>query len=108
MPWDVRFRGPDEKVEITIGSFTHRANYSKAYNECDAFELSIRGVYEVETPGQDEQITQHEFLYEAKLRYTGPRITGTFHYQDEWMSMVDDRMGSLTVPDAELILSPRE
>ena len=111
MPWTATFLGLEEEVDLQIGPDNHTAKYTKDPEDCDVFGLDIRGFYEVRTLDDDGQIetgTQHEFLYEAKLRYTGPRITGTFQYRDEWVGLVDDQLGSITVQDAELMLSSGE
>lgn len=111
MPWTATFLGVQDEVDLRIGPDEHIAQYIKDPEDCDEFALNIRGVYEVETLNADGEITastQHEFLYEAKLRYTGPRIIGTFQYRDAWEGLVSDQLGSLQIDDAELMLSSRE
>ncbi len=111
MPWFATFLGTYNEVELRIGSHDHAAQYIKDPEDCDAFNLEIGGFYEVEASDGGGELmtrTQHEFLYVAKLRYTGPRIAGTFQYRDEWIGLDSDQLGSLTINDAELILSPEE
>jgi hypothetical protein len=109
MPWTALFIGSTNEVELEIGPDKHMATYTENPDDCDAFSLRIEGFYEVKELDEGGLIssgTHHEFLYEAKLRYTGPRITGTFRYQDEWVGLIDDQLGSIAVPEAELTVSP--
>ena len=116
MPWSTLFRGSDQQVEIKIGPDKHFAEYIEDPEDCDAFELRMNSQYTVQERDEGGAViagSDHEFLYEAKLRYTGPRVTGTFRYQDEWISLVDDEngspnLGSLTVEDADLVATQVE
>ena len=110
MPWSAIFFGDRHEVELDIGPDTHHANYISDAEDCDAFSLEIEGFFDLKERDEGGRLnggTHHEFLYQAKLRYTGPRITGTFLYQDEWVGLVeDDQLGSITVPEAQLTISP--
>ena len=111
MPWSALYQGSTDEVVLEIGPDKHRAEYIEDPTNCDAFSLRINGFYEVkefDEGGLVSSGTHHEFLYEAKLRYTGPRITGTFRYQDEWVGLIDDQLGSISIPEAELTVSPVE
>ena len=111
MPWSTVFLGSTDQVEMMVGPDKHMADYAESEEDCDSFTLTATSVFELKERDDGGRIiggTQHEFLYEAKLRYTGPRITGTFRYQDEWSGLVDDQLGSLSIPEAEVTLSPVE
>jgi len=111
MPWSTLFRGSTQQVELKIGPDKHFAEYTKDPEDCDAFQLTVNSLYQVKELDEGGLVssgTEHDFLYEAKLRYTGPRITGTFRYQDEWASLVDDDIGSLTVQKADFVATQFE
>ncbi len=111
MPWSTLFMGSIDQVEMMVGPDKHMADYLESDEDCDSFTLKTTSVFELKERDEGGLIiggTRHEFLYEAKLRYTGPRITGTFRYQDEWVGLVDDQLGSLSIPEAEVTLSPSE
>ena len=111
MPWRTLFMGSSDQVEISVGPDKHMADYFESEEGCDSFALKTTSVFEIKERDEGGQIiggTHHEFLYEAELRYTGPRVTGTFRYQDEWVGLVDDRLGSLSIPRGELTLSTVE
>ena len=103
--------GSTDQVEMMVGPDKHMADYLESDEDCDSFTLTTTSVFELKERDEGGLIiggTRHEFLYEAKLRYTGPRIAGTFQYRDEWIGLDSDQLGSLTINDAELILSPEE
>ena len=110
MPWTATFFGGNREVELDIGPNTHRADYIADPEDCDAFSIDLEDFFEVKELDEGGRLiggTHHEFLYQAKLRYTGPRITGTFLYQDEWVGLIEeDQLGSITVPEAQLTISP--
>ena len=111
MPWSALFHGSTKEVELEIGPDKHHGEYIKDAEDCDAFQISVLSTYQVKELDEGGLViagTQHDFLYEANLRYTGPRITGTFRYQDEWVSLVDDEIGSLTVEEADFIATQVE
>jgi len=111
MPWSATFLGSTDEVKLTIGPNKHTAEYIEDTEDCDSFTLQFTDFFEVREVDEGGRViggTLHEFLYEAKLRYTGPRITGTFLYQDEWAGLVDDQLGSLTVLEANLTLTAEE
>ena len=110
MPWSATFFGSSREVELDIGPDTHQANYIVDDEDCDAFSIEIESFFEVKELDEGGRLiggTHHEFIYQAKLRYTGPRITGTFLYQDEWVGLIEeDQIGSISVPEAQLTISP--
>ena len=110
MPWSAIFFGGTREVELDIGPDTHRGDYIADPEDCDAFSIEIEGFFDIKEVDEGGLLTggtHHEFLYQAELRYTGPRITGTFLYQDEWVGLIeDDRLGSISVPEAQLTISP--
>jgi hypothetical protein len=111
MPWSALFHGSSKEVELEIGPDKHRGEYTADTQDCDAFTLIVRSTHQVKEFDEGGLLnggTQHDFLYEAKLRYTGPRITGTFRYQDEWTGLLDDEMGSLTVDGSDFIATKIE
>jgi len=111
MPWTALFRGSTQEIELDIGQDKHRGEYTEDPEDCDAFTLTLLSTYQVKEFDEGGLVsggTQHDFLYEAKLRYTGPRITGTFRYQDEWVGLVDDEMGSLTVDGSDFVATKVE
>jgi hypothetical protein len=111
MPWSALFQGTSKEVELQIGQDLHYGTYAEDPEDCDGFTLTIDSIYQVKELDEGGLVnggTQHDFLYEAKLRYTGPRITGTFRYQDEWTGLVDDEMGSLTVDGSDFIATQVE
>ena len=96
-------------IEISVASELHGGSYTVDPADCESFSLEILSssrVQEYDSSGDLMTDTDHDFLWKGDLRYSGPRLTGTFSYQDEWISNIDSEQGSIVIGQLNFLASP--
>ncbi|MGB0640361.1 MAG: hypothetical protein ACPGTU_13550 [Myxococcota bacterium] len=99
----------DSFIEISVGSELHAGTYTVDPEDCEAFTLELRSttrVQDFDAAGEIRTDTDHDFLWKGELRYSGPRLTGTFSYQDDWVSNIDSEQGSIVIGQIDFLASP--
>jgi hypothetical protein len=107
--WSMVYQGTGGTVDLVVDNIPHKGTLTADPEDCDAFTLEIRSRLAIEDFDSDGDLvsdTTHDFLWTGQLRYSGPRLAGTFSYQDEWTSQIDSEQGSISIGQADFLARP--
>ena len=99
--WTLEYNPGKQTFQVLLDGQPYEAAYTQDPDNCNAFTLTMQGVY------TGEGGITHTFSWTGELVYLGVKLRGTFTYSDTWEDALSGETGSIVVPAGELLANPK-